>query len=172
MAVTSIFIRYYVELEHPMPALERALLQAPTSWLPALAESADVRGQRLLTEVGFRFEGRRIVKKVAVTVGNPVRTSSRTFVPIAWRATGVAGFFPVLDGDLEVAPLSPARTQLAFSGQYRPPLGLIGRTVDRTLCPASRKARSRISSIESRSAWIANHRAKPWLSRQPGPPAP
>ncbi|HEY0492320.1 MAG TPA: hypothetical protein VGD57_02490 [Candidatus Dormibacteraeota bacterium] len=150
LAVTSIFIRYYVELEHSMPALERALLQAPSSWLPALAETADERGERLLAEVGFRFEGRRIVKKVVVTVGNAVSTSNRTFVPIAWRATGVAGFFPVLDGDLEVAALSPTRTQLAFSGQYRPPLGLMGRTADRTLL--SRIAEGTIKDFVDRIA--------------------
>lgn len=148
--MTSIFIRYYLELEHPMPALERALLQAPSSWLPALAERADERGQRLLTEVGFRVEGLRIVKKVTITIGSPMQTAGRTFVPITWRATGVAGLFPVLEGDLEIASLGPTRTQLAFSGQYRPPLGLIGRTADRTLL--SRVAEATVKDFVDRIA--------------------
>src|ERR1700737_1656648 len=70
------FIRYYVELAHPMPNLEKALLQAPSSWLPGLAESADERGQRLLAAVGFPVDGPRIVKKVSIRIGDPVRSSA------------------------------------------------------------------------------------------------
>ena len=41
--------------------------------------------------------------------------------------------FPSLEGDLEVAALGPDRTQLAMSARYRPPLGGVGRAIDRTL---------------------------------------
>ena len=127
------FIRYYVELAHPLLDVEPTLLEAPSSWLPNLAESADERGQCLLTEVGFPIDGHRIVKRVSIAIGDPVRSSSRTWIPISWEATGPSGLFPVLEGDLEIATLGTERTQLAFSARYRPPLGLIGRTVDRGL---------------------------------------
>ena len=144
------FIRYYVELPHAMPDLERALLEAPSSWLPNLAESADLRGQRLLTEVGFPIDGHRIVKRVAIAIGDPVRSSARTWIPISWQATGPSGLFPVLDGDLEIARLGAERTQLAFSARYCPPLGLIGRTVDRALL--SRVAEATIKDFVDRIA--------------------
>ncbi len=144
------FIRYYVELAHPMPNLERSLLQAPSSWLPNLAENADVRGQRLLTEVGFPMDGHRIVKRISIALGDPVRSPARTWIPISWQATGPSGLFPVLDGDLELAALGAERTQLAFSARYRPPLGLIGRTVDRALL--SRVAEATIKDFVDRIA--------------------
>ncbi|HEY4870587.1 MAG TPA: hypothetical protein VIJ03_01685 [Candidatus Dormibacteraeota bacterium] len=144
------FIRYYVELAHPMPNLERSLLEAPSSWLPDLAECADERGQRLLTEVGFPMDGHRIVKRVSIAIGDPVRSSARTWIPISWQATGPSGLFPVLDGDLEIARLGAERTQLAFSARYRPPLGLIGRTVDRALL--SRVAEATIKDFVDRIA--------------------
>lgn len=144
------FIRYYVELAHPMPNLERALLEAPSSWLPNLAQRADERGQRLLTEVGFPMDGHRIVKRVSIALGDPVRSSARTWIPISWQATGPSGLFPVLDGDLEIARLGTERTQLAFSAQYRPPLGFIGRTVDRALL--SRVAEATIKDFVDRIA--------------------
>ena len=144
------FIRYYVELAHTMPDLERELVRAPSSWLPNLAESADQRGQRLLTEVGFPMDGHRIVKRVAIAMGEPVRSSARTWIPISWEATGPSGLFPVLDGDLELAALGAERTQLAFSARYRPPLGLIGRTVDRALL--SRVAEATIKDFVDRIA--------------------
>jgi hypothetical protein len=144
------FIRYYVELAHPMPNLERSLLEAPSSWLPDLGERADERGQRLLTEVGFPMDGHRIAKRVSIAIGDPVRSSARTWIPISWQATGARGLFPVLDGDLEIASLGAERTQLAFSARYRPPLGLIGRTVDRVLL--SRVAEATIKDFVDRIA--------------------
>jgi hypothetical protein len=144
------FIRYYVELAYPMPDLERSLLQAPSSWLSDLAESADQRGQRLLAEVGFPVDGHRIVKRVSIAMGDPVQSAARTWIPISWQATGPGGLFPVLEGDLEIATLGAARTQLAFSARYRPPLGLIGRMVDRSLL--SRVAEATIKDFVDRIA--------------------
>ncbi|HEY8678377.1 MAG TPA: hypothetical protein VIN39_07075 [Candidatus Dormibacteraeota bacterium] len=168
----NIFIRYYVELAHPMPDLERVLFRAPSSWLPDLAQSADERGQRLLTEVGFRLEGHRIVKKVLIAVGDPVRSSARTWLPISWQATGPSGLFPVLDGDFEIATLGAQRTQLAFSARYRPPLGLIGRAVDRALL--SRVAEATVKDFVDRIAERLNAQMaqleslnRAWPSRPP-----
>ena len=148
--MSTVFIRYYVELAHPMPDLERSLIEAPSSWLPNLAENADEHGQRLLTEVGFPMDGRRIVKRVSIAMGDPVRSSTRTWIPISWQATGPSGLFPELDGELEIARLGAERTQLAFSARYRPPLGLIGRTVDRALL--SRVAEATIKDFVDRIA--------------------
>jgi hypothetical protein len=38
-----------------------------------------------------------------------------------------------LDADLEVAALAPGRTQLAMSARYDPPLGVVGKMIDRTI---------------------------------------
>ena len=148
--MSTVFVRYFVELAHPMPNLERSLIEAPSSWLPNLAERADERGQRLLTEVGFPMDGHRIVKKVLITMGDAVRSPARTWIPISWEATGPSGLFPVLDGELEIARLGAERTQVAFSARYRPPLGLIGRTVDRALL--SRVAEATIKDFVDRIA--------------------
>ncbi len=142
------FVRYFVELEHPSTVIEDALLTAPAGMIPAIASLSDNRGQHLLAEVGFRIEGHRVSKKVEIEVGKPLRTSARTWIPMSWRATGPSGIFPVLEGDLEVAPLGPQRTQLSLSAQYRPPLGFIGRTVDRALL--SRVAEATVKNFVER----------------------
>jgi uncharacterized membrane protein len=43
------------------------------------------------------------------------------------------GLLPRLDATIEVGSLGGDRTQLAISARYRPPLGLVGRAVDRVL---------------------------------------
>ena len=127
------FIRYYVELAHPWGDLERALLATPKELIPSIASFADDRGQHLLAEVGFAIDGHRVTKRIEVEVGPPVIREGRTWIPITWRATGATGLFPVMEAELELASLGGRLTQLSISARYQPPLGLLGRTIDRAL---------------------------------------
>jgi hypothetical protein len=43
------------------------------------------------------------------------------------------GDVPPLDANLELGSLGGDRTQLAISARYQPPLGVVGRAVDRVL---------------------------------------
>jgi hypothetical protein len=75
----------------------------------------------------------RVARRVAIELGEPVKMPSKTVVPIRWSAVGAAGLFPSLDADLEIAPLGPHRSQLAMSARYVPPLGAVGRAIDRAV---------------------------------------
>jgi hypothetical protein len=129
------FIRYYLELQLPFDEVERALLADPASWLPGMATEAEDQGERLLVEVGFEFgEDHRIDREVRIEVGEPVSVpSTTTTLPITWKAKHGARAFPQLDADIGIAALGARRTQLSMSARYRPPLGMIGRTLDRAL---------------------------------------
>ena len=105
----------------------------PESLIPSIAVVADDRGQHLLAEVGFGVDGHRVSKHVEIDVGKPVESATRTWIPISWRATGPTGFFPVLEAELELASLGARLTQLSLNGRYQPPLGLVGRTIDKAL---------------------------------------
>lgn len=126
------FARYFVELPMFSEEVESALSHDPRAWLPGLAERANHRGDLLLAEVGFG-EVVRIERTVVIELGQSVRSSAKTVLPLRWTASGAAGLFPSLDADLEVAPLGPGRTQLAMSARYVPPLGSVGRAVDRAV---------------------------------------
>jgi hypothetical protein len=126
------FARYFVELPLEADRVEQALTRAPEHWLPGLATDANHRGDRLLADVGFGDEV-RIARQVEIKLGAPIRMATKTVLPLRWTAAGVAGLFPSLEADLEVAPLGPGRTQLAMSARYVPPLGAIGRAIDRAI---------------------------------------
>ena len=127
------FVRYYLDLPVAFDAVERALLDDPISWVPGMLRAAEDRGQHLLAEVGFDVDTRRIDKEVEITVGDPYRMPGKTALPMWWRATGVERLFPQLDADLEIAALGAERTQLSISATYRPPMGALGRAIDRAL---------------------------------------
>jgi hypothetical protein len=125
------FARYYVELQRDAAEVARGLTTCPEEWLPSLARSASSRGDRLLVEVGFG-EDHRLTRQVEVTFGSPIGIPSKTILPMSWVATGAPGLFPDLEADLEVAPLGPDRCQLSMSARYSPPLGPLGRALDRS----------------------------------------
>jgi hypothetical protein len=127
------FVRYFLELPASFEAVEACLLDDPQSWVPGLLEDAEDRGERLLADVGFELDTRRVDKQVEVQFGTPYAIPSKTLLPMTWRATGPDVLFPQLDADLEVAALGMDRTQLSISARYRPPLGVAGRALDRAL---------------------------------------
>ena len=127
------FARYFVDLDMPFGRAEASLLRAPREWLPDIAGAAGSEGDVLLAEVGFGPPHFRVSKRVAVSVGVPLRLPSKTLLPVTWRAAGVGSLFPEMEGDLEVAPFGPARSQLSMNARYHPPLGAVGAAADRAL---------------------------------------
>ncbi|HEY7756218.1 MAG TPA: hypothetical protein VID69_08335 [Actinomycetota bacterium] len=127
------FARYYLDLEVPYADVEASLTADPETWMPGLLRAAEERGEALLAEVGFGLDERRIDKEVEIRVGTPYRIPTKTLLPMSWTATGAERLFPQLDADIEVAALGPHRTQLSISARYRPPMGVIGRALDRAL---------------------------------------
>jgi hypothetical protein len=126
------FARYFVELPLQRERVEQVLIEAPGSWLPGMAREANLRGDRLLAEVGVG-EDVRIAREVAIDLGTPIQLPTKTVLPLRWTATGASGLFPSLDADLEIAPLGHDRCQLSMSARYVPPLGAVGRAIDRAL---------------------------------------
>ncbi len=127
------FVRYFDELPLPAGRVAEVLLHNPRTWLPGLAVDAGDHGARLSAEVGLAVEGHRMTKVVDIQVGEAVRLGEKVVLPLTWRATGAEALFPVMEGDLEVAPLGASRSQLAMSARYRPPLGAVGRAIDRAV---------------------------------------
>jgi hypothetical protein len=127
------FVRYYIELSLPVVKVEQALVGSPAGWLSAVAGEAHARGDGLLGDVGVGPLGARLRRQVRIQLGEPVRFPSMTSLPLTWEPVGLEGVLPRLDANLELGSLGGDRTQLAISARYRPPLGVVGRAMDRVL---------------------------------------
>ena len=153
------FARYFVELPIPADDVEHALSRDPRGWIPGLAEQANFVGDRLLADVGVGG-AIGLHRKVIIELGPMVHATSKSFFPLRWTASGHPGLFPALDADIEVAPMGPDRAQLAMSARYVPPLGAVGRTIDRALL--SRVAEATVKDFLDRVAdAIMSERAAP-----------
>jgi hypothetical protein len=125
------FLRYYVELDLPTPQAQTLLLDAPITWLPALADQAIQHAEPLLAETGIIVgpPHLHLTRHVTVHLGHPIQFPSKLSLPMTWEPHG--WLLPRLDAELELGTLGSHRTQLAINGRYDPPLGTVGRTIDR-----------------------------------------
>ena len=144
-----IFIEDFVDVSLPLEAI-RGRCTHGGNWLTALASAAEEDGEVLRLQIGPTWAGRLVTREVEATVGPTRDRGTACVVPLAWKATGMAGLFPVLDGDLELAPLRSNRCRLTLSASYLPPFGDLGRALDRALL--HRVAQSTVRSFLSRVA--------------------
>ncbi len=125
----------YDFLRIPLPVTEvrRRLLGAVGGLWQQVAEAAYDEGEALLGRVGPFGPVPGLSKAVSVQAGT-VRDRGEGFVmPLRWSATGPAELFPAMEADLEISALGAAESQLRISGSYDPPLGSVGRQLDRLL---------------------------------------
>lgn len=88
-------------------------------------------GEELRTRIGA---GSGVpAKAIEIDVGQPLYRAGTVMVPISWRATGVGALFPVMNADLVLEPMGDNLVQVVLRGSYQPPLGGVGRLLDRAL---------------------------------------
>jgi len=121
----DMYIRHDVTIDQPALEVRRQLLGPPERWLPASVVDAGEE-RRYRVRVGFKAVAGRISKEVELNVGAPEAPGDWLVVPVAWRATGPDGLFPVLDGKLTVQPLGRHSAILWIGATYQPPLGGLG----------------------------------------------
>ena len=124
------FVQYYTHVALPLSTVETRLDQL-RSHLDEWAGVAYRDGEELFAEVGPG--GGRYAKKVRLEIGVAEIRRAGVVYPITWTAAGGESLFPRLTADLILSHMGRDRTKLALQGTYTPPLGVIGRVVDRTL---------------------------------------
>lgn len=102
-------------------------------WLAPLAAAAMSEGEALRLRIGPLGAVPLLAKTVTLEVGEPLTRDEVTVVPLTWKATTTPGLFPVMSADLEIVALDAELTQLTLRGRYEPPLGAVGRRLDRLL---------------------------------------
>lgn len=126
------FVYYFAHIDRSLSDVDRRLLELAGGF-DGMAAAAGRQGEEILARVGLGGEPPRVAKTVRLSLGEPVRHAGSTVIPIVWEATGAPGLFPRMEADLVLSELGPGLTQLTFRGSYTPPLGFIGRALDKAL---------------------------------------
>jgi hypothetical protein len=112
-------VQHSVHIQRPVKQVSDALLTSPSKWFPK--------------SVGVHVAGIPVRKKVSVEFGDPVQTSTWAVIPISWQPTFGRKLLPVMNGKIDVSPVSTDETRLTVSGMYEPPLGRLGEQLDEAL---------------------------------------
>jgi hypothetical protein len=124
-----VFVHYFTEIEC---AIENAVARVESlrSNMATWAGSAYRDGEHL----AGRLTGKpaSLAGLVLFDLGEPEISAAGHLYPLRWRATGARSLFPLLKAELILADMS-GRVLISLRGVYDPPLGSIGRLVDRAL---------------------------------------
>jgi hypothetical protein len=112
-------VQHSVHIQRPIKQVSDALLMSPSGWFPK--------------SVGIHLAGVPVRKRVNVEFGEPVRTSTWAVIPISWKPTFGRKLLPVMNGKVDVSPVSKEETRLTVSGMYEPPFGKLGEQLDEVL---------------------------------------
>jgi hypothetical protein len=123
------FVQYFGLVARPFADVSHDLLTM-SNGLPASASVAYRNGEALMATLTGPA---RFAKTVTLEMGEPIQRADSTAVPLSWWATGTPGMFPTMEAELSVAAMGPDLTQVTFQGTYKPPLGIVGHVLDRTL---------------------------------------
>jgi hypothetical protein len=108
-----------------------ALLAQDHGWSVAL----DGDGGDLLAKVGIKVGILKVYKHVQLSVGVSAAAlhSNGLMLPVSWAAVGGPPIFPRMEGTLHAEPAPTASTKLTLNASYDPPLGKLGRLIDRAV---------------------------------------
>ncbi len=123
------FVEYSTKIEAGLANVEKGLDRVRGN-LEEWAEIAYRDGEQLRAKVGPTGS---LAREVNMDIGVAEIHSSGLVYPLRWTANGSTFLFPELNADLILSNEGPHRTALTLKGTYQPPLGPLGRLVDRAV---------------------------------------
>jgi hypothetical protein len=144
-----IFIEDFVDVGRSFDAVHD-VFTGNSDWLAPLASAAAQDGESLRMRIGPSWAAGLVTREVEVLLGPPRARDDTIFRSLAWRASGLKSLFPLLDGEIELAPIGLDSCRVSVSVVYTPPLGGLGARIDRALL--HRVAASTVRSFISRVA--------------------
>ena len=124
------FVHYSTRVDIPMADVERQLDELRSD-LGSWADVAYREGEELRTRVG-PIDG-AFAKEVRLELGIAQIHRTGLVYPISWSATGAEVLFPRLNADLLISHVGHNQTTISLEGTYEPPLGTLGKVVDRIM---------------------------------------
>jgi hypothetical protein len=119
----------YDYVNQPFETVRRAVLANPK----ALFAQATSTGKG--AQLHVRFGAIELGAGIEVTVAGIEEkredfAKPSTSIAIEWHGEHRAALFPVMTARLVLYPLTPTETQIELTGEYAPPLGVVGEAID------------------------------------------
>lgn len=123
------FVEYSTTVETTLAEVEKRLDRVRAS-LEDWADTAYRDGEGLIAKVG---PSSAVTRKIHLVIGVAEIHAGGLVFPVQWTVNGASMLFPSLEADLWLTKVGFDKTRLTLKGNYRPPLGTLGRIADRAL---------------------------------------
>lgn len=129
-------INVYDYVNHPYPAVRDKLTADAAEVFRNATKTAAMRAKTVASELHINIAGIEIGTDIAISVKSveeqPKKELSTevTRIQLEWEAAQMPGLFPFMQAELSIYPLTATETQLYLSGNYEPPLGVLGSLID------------------------------------------
>jgi len=135
--MTKRVVRAFDYVNHPYEPVRDAVRKDAAGIFQKATQAAEERGGQIVASLSVNLSGLQISKDIAVQIGAMREEGSLfsrvTHVELEWHAAENPGLFPAMKADLKIYPLSATETEIDLSGEYEPPLGLLGGAIDAVL---------------------------------------
>ncbi len=132
-------VRCYQYIDRPYAQIGGLLRTRSLPLMEHASRSAAARASSLTTSLRIAVGGIELGIEVRPRIERPreeegiAGMSPVTRVDLAWEAAHSQGLFPSMQATLSAWPLSSTETQIEIEGEYRPPLGPVGKVLDAAL---------------------------------------
>ena len=130
-------IRRYDYVNHPYERVRDALRADAAAVFRAATSSASTRAGDIAAALRVNIAGLEIGKEIVIELGkidekrSPARRTMELRLELKWQAAKAPRLFPLMKAVLSVYALTATETQLDLLGHYRPPLGVLGKAIDK-----------------------------------------
>lgn len=132
----SKIINVFDYVNHPYEQVREKLTAEALEVFRNATKVAAVRAKSIASELHVNIGGIEVGTDIAISVNSiesqpkEGMTSPQTKINLEWEAAKMPRLFPFMRAELTVYPLTSTETQLSLTGNYEPPLGVVGSVID------------------------------------------
>lgn len=129
-------INVYDYVNHPYEQVREKLTAEALEVFRNATKVAAVRAKSIASELHVNIGGIEVGTDIAISVNSiesqpkEGMSSPQTKINLEWKAAKMPRLFPLMKAELAVYPLTSTETQLSLTGNYEPPLGVVGSMID------------------------------------------
>jgi len=128
------FIRCFDYVNHPYPRVREALTSDALAIFQKATKVAEARAGDVASELRVQLGSLEVGTDITIALRGvedvPGPQDPATKLRLEWQSARAPRWFPLMEAELAVYPLTSTETQLDFSGTYEPPLGVLGTAID------------------------------------------
>ena len=134
---TKTKVRWLDRVDRPYQKIQKLLSQNANEVFHLATSTAESQVETETADLHTKIGGREFRKDVMVKVQSCTDIDSdsdpKMIIDLQWKATESQFLFPTMCAQLHVFPIKDNLTQLDFQGEYEPPMGLLGKAIDKAM---------------------------------------